>query len=100
MVSGCFAPYIELNVMVFFVVTSEGYKELCRTLIEPPSPLWVCEGVLTEAETGTLRSSGTSITVFNRVISSKDAGAIEEALYTITQHHPDERIWVEREHDV
>ena len=86
--------------MVFFVVTSEGYKELCSTLIEPPSALWVCEGVLTEAETGILRSSGASITVFNRAIGSKDTGAIEEALYMIGQHHPGERIWVERELDV
>jgi hypothetical protein len=63
-----------------------------------PSPMWVADGVLTEVEFEELLVS--SITTFNYSIGLSDAAVIEGALDTIAEHHPNERIWVERGNDV
>ena len=86
--------------MVFLVVTRAGYDELLRICNHFPSPLWVACEVLSESELGALHASGANVSVFDRTINPKDSAAIEDALYTIAQHHPNQRVWVERASDV
>ncbi len=59
------------------------------------SPLWVNGGVLAESELERLRASGVDITNFTRLIDSTNAEAIDQAVCTIREHHPNENVWVE-----
>jgi hypothetical protein len=82
--------------MVFFALTRAGLDEITRQLGRAPSPLWVNEGVMTDAELAELRDKGADVTNFNCRIAPDDTDAIEFALSTVAEHHVGERIWVER----
>ena len=96
MVSGCFAPYIELEVqMVFLVLTRDGYEELVALLGKPPSPLWVNAGVLSTTELSHLREAGYDVTDFVKSIDIQNNSGLETVIDTVQQHHFGHRVWVE-----
>jgi hypothetical protein len=55
----------------------------------------VNHGILSGAELGQAREGGLLVTDFKRRIGAVDSVSFAEALDTIRQHHPRERIWVE-----
>jgi hypothetical protein len=81
--------------MIYFVLTPEGYEELVSKVGQVPSPLWVNDGILSESEITKLRKTGAEITNFMSRIAPHDMSGIANALSTIQQHHPKQRIWVE-----
>ena len=86
--------------LVFLALTRAGLDELRNQFGRLPSPLWVSDGVLSQAELGELRANGADVTNFSYSIGSGDTAAIEDALGVIAEHHPGQRIWVERQSDV
>ncbi|WHI52368.1 hypothetical protein P3339_06185 [Microbulbifer sp. MLAF003] len=81
--------------MVIFAVTRSGYTELEQIIRSALYPVWVGDGVLNEQEIDSLRSSDIDLTNFNYAIDPSDDSALDEALATIAEHHPNERVWLE-----
>ncbi len=81
--------------MVYFALTRQGYDELIAQQGTTPSPLWVNEGVLSTAELLKLREAGVDVSHFTRFIDPHNATEIQEAIFTVQEHHPDQSVWVE-----
>jgi hypothetical protein len=81
--------------MVIFILTKDGFNDVGRFVEENKHPIWVSHGVLSTAEIEDLRTTGVNLTEFTYRISLNDQKAINEAINTISEHHPGERIWVE-----
>ena len=80
--------------MVFLALTRSGYDELVSQLQRVPSPLWVNKGVLSDEELAALRALG-SVSDFTYFITPTNVSEVEEASYTVKEHHPNETVWVE-----
>jgi hypothetical protein len=66
-----------------------------RFVAENPAgaTLWIGGSVLTDREVIRLRERGYSVTVFaHRLDTDED---IADAMETIAEHHPNERVWVD-----
>jgi hypothetical protein len=87
-----------LDVMVTFALTRRGYDSV-RRRGSVPSPLWVAPDVLSDTEIQDLRANGIVVTNFTQPINIADPAAIKQAMGTIAEHHPGERIVVAG-HDV
>jgi hypothetical protein len=81
--------------MVIFILTKDGFNNAGRFVEENEHPIWVSHGVLSQAEIDDLRTSEVNLTEFTYRISLNDQKAINEAINTISEHHPGECIWVE-----
>lgn len=81
--------------MVYFVLTRSGYDELIAQRGFTPSPLWVNEGVLSATELLRLHEAGVKVTNFTRFIDPHNMTEIEEAVFTVQDHHSNQRVWVE-----
>ncbi len=82
--------------MIIFILTSAGYKDAELSIKLPSSITWINDGILSTAELENLRSSGVEITNFTYRIDSRNGKVIDEALNTIMEHHPGEKIWIEQ----
>lgn len=85
--------------MVLFVVSKEGYSEMKALIDTAKYPLWVNANVLSSEEISDLRLAGVDVTNFTYEVNPFNQDAIDEALMTIGEHHPKERIWVEIQFD-
>lgn len=81
--------------MVIFVVTRKGFKELEPIIKSGKYPVWVGEGVLTETEIDEVRNMEVDLTNFSYEINPEDDEALDSALSTIAEHHPNQRVWLE-----
>ena len=81
--------------MVFYVLTTTGYQDLVAELGRNPSPVWLNEGVLSNAQIAELRSSGHKVTVFSGQRSPDDFQAITKNVFIIQEHHDGESVWVQ-----
>ncbi len=79
--------------MVIFVLTRSAFDDVRSLLSE--NILWVNRDVLSADEIRDLRAAGTDVTHLTYFVDPCDLGAIQTALYTIGEHHPGERIWLE-----
>jgi hypothetical protein len=83
--------------MVFFALTRSGYEDFERHIgIHASVTLWVNKDVLSDSELKEVRAAGLSVTDFTRMIDILDGVAVDEAVDTIKQHHPNECVWLER----
>jgi len=82
-------------IMIIFLLSKEGFKELENIIHTGKYPVWVGGGVLTDVEISTVREKGVDLTTFSYLINLTDDKAIKEALATIAEHHPGERVWLE-----
>jgi hypothetical protein len=83
--------------MVFFALTRTGYEEFARLpRIDQNLTLWVNTGILSDVELTRLRATGLSVTNFTTNVEITDSSSVDRALETIKEHHPRERVWVER----
>ena len=83
--------------MVFFALTRSGYEDFERHFGDCATvALWVNKDVLSDSELVKARAAGLSVTDFTRMIDILDGVAIDEAVDTIKQHHPNECVWLER----
>lgn len=78
--------------MPFLAVTRGGVADVVRART-PRSGLWVGADVLSAIEVQRLRADGIEITVFDRPV--RTVGEIEDAIPTLSEHHPGEPVWVE-----
>ena len=85
--------------MVFLVLTRSAYDELCIALGKVPSPIWLAEGVLGQAEIDDLRGSGVVVTNFDYSVNPDNAEGVEDMFSTVALHHPGQAIWVEKRGD-
>ena len=79
--------------MVLFILTRAGYEEM-RPMIST-SAVWVNAQVLSNAEVNDLRVNGVDLTCFTNPLDPHNADDLQMAIGTISEHHPEERIWVE-----
>lgn len=83
--------------MIFFALTRCGYEDFKRHLDTHASvTLWVNKDVLSDSELIQVRAAGLPVTNVTRMINIADEAAVDEAVDTIKQHHPNECIWLER----
>ena len=81
--------------MATLVLTRGGFDDLVKAMGHVPSQLWVNSGVLTDRELSELRAAGHDVTNFTRHIAPSDRVAVENAIDTVREHHPSQRLWVE-----
>ena len=81
--------------MATLILTRGGYDDLLKTLGRVPAQLWVNAGVLSEDELGELRTAGHDVTNFTHEISPSNPTEIADAIHTVREHHPLQRLWVE-----
>lgn len=79
--------------MVLFILTREGLEDV-RPIIAG-NAVWVNVGVLSDQEVDELRATGLDLTRFTIPVDPLSNDEMSEAVYTIAQHHPGQRIWVE-----
>ena len=82
--------------MVIFALTRAGYFDVEPLIRSGSHVVWLNADLLDGATIEALRQSGVSVTTFSVPIDPNDIDAIDEAVATIEEHHPGERIWVER----
>ena len=58
-------------------------------------PVWFNDGVVSQTGLDDLKSHKVEVSYFNYVVDIGDEESREEALFTIAEHHPNERIWSE-----
>lgn len=79
--------------MVYLALTSQGLQEILDTPEVAEMPVWCGANALSEAEFAKLERS--NVTRFTYSLANADKATIQRALWTIEEHHPGERIWVE-----
>ncbi len=81
--------------MVFLILSHKGIESLSAILREQKPHVWLSAGVLADAELAKLRQQLPSVSDFSYSIALGDAGALEDALQTIKEHHPNDIVFVE-----
>lgn len=82
--------------MVIFITTRNGYEEIKPLIFSQQYPVWVGDGVLSQEELDAIRMSGVELTHFSYSINPENSDQVEAALNTISDHHPGQRVWLER----
>lgn len=85
----------ESNVrdMVFLAITPKGLAEAIKLAKASSSPVWCGSDAIDEAEYS--NRTGVNLSRFIYPLSAQPQSAIEGAIETISEHHPEESIWVE-----
>lgn len=81
--------------MVIFAITREGFLQLEPLVKSGTYILWIGDGVLSQEEIQDLRDRGIEVTNFSYPISPESREEIDDALQTISEHHPNTRVWME-----
>lgn len=79
--------------MVIFVVTKEGFRELEPVIKTGNYPVWIGGDVLSASDLDDYRKMDLDITNFSFAIDPADEGELDNALETIAEHHPGERVF-------
>jgi len=79
--------------MIIFAVTRNGFMDLKEIIFSEKHKVWVGNGVLSKEEIEEFKGD---LTVINYPINPSNIEEIEGAIHTISEHHPEERIWIER----
>lgn len=81
--------------MIIFAVTKEGFRELEVVIRTGKYPVWIGGNILSESEIDSYRELDLDITNFSHKIDPANDEELDDALTTIAEHHPDERVWLE-----
>jgi len=79
--------------MVYLVLTPQGLQEIFDAPEAAEAPVWCGANALSEAEFAKLERS--NVTRFTYSLVNAEKATIQRALWTIEEHHPGERVWVE-----
>jgi hypothetical protein len=79
--------------MVYLALTPQGLQEILDTPEAAEAPVWCGANALSEAEFAKLERS--NVTRFTYSLANAEKATIQRALWSIEDHHPGERIWVE-----
>lgn len=81
--------------MAFLILTRAGFDVLISQFGRLPPNVWVGLNVLSADELENYRAGGEPITNFTVDIPLDDRVAINSALDTVADHHPDEPVYAE-----
>ncbi|WP_428241541.1 hypothetical protein [Gynuella sp.] len=81
--------------MIIFAVTKNGFLELETVIKSGLYPVWVGANVLSEEELSNYREMDIDITNFSYEIDPSNDEELDDALITVAEHHPGERVWLE-----
>jgi hypothetical protein len=79
--------------VVFLAITPRGLKDALREFSGSRTAVWCGADAVSEEDFVALR--GAYLTRFSYELGARDPLALEDALETIDQHHPDEVVWIE-----
>jgi hypothetical protein len=79
--------------MVYLALTSQGLRDILDASEAATMPIWCSADALSEAEFEKLERG--NITRFTYSFADADMATIQDALATIEEHHPGERVWIE-----
>lgn len=79
--------------MVYLALTPQGLQEVLTMLDAMAISVWCSADAISEAEFSRLKRR--NVTRLNYSVPYGDHAAIMNALGTIHDHHPGERIWIE-----
>lgn len=79
--------------MVFLALTPQGLRDILDASEAEKTPIWCSADALSEAEFEKLERG--NITRFTYSFADADKATIQDALATIEEHHPGERVWIE-----
>lgn len=81
--------------LVVFALTKHCRADLIAMLRQSKTPIWVNHGLLSATELAQFRVEGIDITNFANWINPSDSEAVQQAVATIKEHHPNQAIFVE-----
>lgn len=79
--------------MVYLALTPQGLREILDASEVVKTPVWCSADALSEAEFEKLERG--NVTRFTHSFANADKATIQDALATIEEHHPGERVWIE-----
>jgi len=79
--------------MVYLALTPQGLRDILDASEAVKTPIWCSADALSEAEFEKLERG--NITRFTYSFADADTATIQDALATIEEHHPGERVWIE-----
>mgnify|MGYP001067628169 CR=1 FL=1 len=79
--------------MVFLAITPGGLNDALRKADGSTTAVWCGADAISEGDFAAQK--GTKLTRFAYELGARDPFVLEDALETISQHHPDEVVWVE-----
>ena len=79
--------------MVFLAITEQGLKEALHLAKSNNFHIWCSADAVTDAEYKKLK--GLNVSRFEYSLCGESADLIQDAIDTISEHHPNEHIWVE-----
>jgi hypothetical protein len=79
--------------MVYLALTPQGLQEILAAPEAANVPVWCSADALSEEEFEQLERG--NVTRFAYSFANADKATMKDALSTIEEHHPGERVWVE-----
>ena len=79
--------------MVYLAITPQGLRNILDASEAAEAPIWCGADALSKAEFEKLERG--NITRFAHSFVDADTATIQDALATIDEHHPGERVWIE-----
>jgi len=79
--------------MVYLALTPQGLRDILDASDAAKTPIWCSDDAISEAEFEKLKRGNMSR--FTHSFVNADAATIQDALATIEDHHPGERVWIE-----
>ena len=79
--------------MVFLAITPEGLQRALQLAGDTGLPIWCGSDAVSDADYGKL--AGRNVSRFVYPLRGASAEALQGAVDTIAEHHPDEPVWVE-----
>jgi hypothetical protein len=79
--------------MVYLALTPQGPWEILDASEAAKTPVWCSADALSEEELE--KQERGNITRFAYSFADADTATIQDALATIEEHHPGERVWIE-----
>jgi hypothetical protein len=79
--------------MVYLALTPQGLRDILNASGAAKTAVWCSADALSEAEFEKLERG--NITRFTHSFVNADTATIQDALATIEEHHPGERVWIE-----
>lgn len=79
--------------MVYLAITPEGFREILKSLGTVKTSVWCGADALSMADFDQLERG--NVTRFDYPLAGADKTTMLDALSSIEEHHPGERIWIE-----
>jgi hypothetical protein len=79
--------------MVFLAITRSGLNEAMALAESNHTPVWCGSDAISEHDYANLKTH--NVSRFNYPLGNSNADTLAGALETISDHHPNERIWIE-----